>query len=320
MKSIDLSYCGRVAIEECARVKPGERVLVVTDTLRDQSITRALLGAAKSIGAEAMSVLFSARPGEPPEAVLAAAACADVVFLHTTFSLSHSSLRVKAQEAGARVISMPGVSEDGFLRTLSVDIRKLADLSNRVAERIAAAKEVRMTTSSGTDITMTLGHPVTVGDGLCWEPGELDFFPPGLILHVSQEGSVQGRAVVDGSITRIGRLANPVSMLFQDGRLVSIEGGPEAHRLQELLAGFQDESVYMFAAWGMGTNPGAALLGEEPSFEGERIYGWGHVSTGSNASFPGGTVKAPIHLDGIIANPTIYLDGEVILSQGQFRI
>ena len=41
---------------------------------------------------------------------------------------------------------------------------------------------------------------------------------------------------------------------------------------------------------------------------------------GSNASFPGGTVKAPIHLDGIIANPTIYLDGEVILSQGQFRI
>ena len=73
---------------------------------------------------------------------------------------------------------MPGVSEDGFLRTLSVDIRKLADLSNRVAERIAAAKEVRMTTPSGTDITMTLGHPVTVGDGLCREPGELDFFPP----------------------------------------------------------------------------------------------------------------------------------------------
>ena len=59
--------------------------------------------------------------------------------------------------------------------------------------------------------------------------------------------------MVDGSITRIGRLANPVSMLFQDGRLVSIEGGPEAYRLQELFAGFQDESVYMFAAWGMGT-------------------------------------------------------------------
>ena len=50
MKSIDLSYCGRVAIEECARVKPGERVLVVTDTLRDQSITRALLVRPKASG------------------------------------------------------------------------------------------------------------------------------------------------------------------------------------------------------------------------------------------------------------------------------
>ena len=57
----------------------------------------------------------------------------------------------------------------------------------------------------------------------------------------------------------------------------------------------------------------------DPSFEGERVFGWCHVSTGSNATFPGGTVRAKIHLDGIISNPTIYLDGEVILKEGKFE-
>ena len=44
--------------------------------------------------------------------------------------------------------------------------------------------------------------------------------------------------------------------------------------------------------------------------------GWTHVSTGSSAALPGGTVQAKIHLDGIISQPTIYLDDEVILQEG----
>ena len=53
-------------------------------------------------------------------------------------------------------------------------------------------------------------------------------------------------------------------------------------------------------------------------FEGERVYGWTHVSTGSSAALPGGTVKSKIHLDGIIGAPTIYLDDELILEKGKF--
>lgn len=46
--------------------------------------------------------------------------------------------------------------------------------------------------------------------------------------------------------------------------------------------------------------------------------GWTHVSTGSSATLPGGTVQAKIHLDGIISQPTIYLDDEMILENGNF--
>ena len=97
-------------------------------------------------------------------------------------------------------------------------------------------------------------------------------------------------------------------MTFADGRLTQIQGGTDAARLKQLLALLDDDNAYKFAAWGIGTNPGAALVGEDPSFEGERVFGWTHVSTGSNATFPGGTVQAKIHLDGLISQPTIHLD------------
>ena len=128
---------------------------------------------------------------------------------------------------------------------------------------------------------------------------------------------VSGVAVVDGSITQIGR-STPVTMRFEESRLVTIEGGNEAARLSALLASLDDPNAYEFAAWGIGTNPGAALIGEDPSFEGERVYGWTHVSTRSSAPLPGGTVKLKIHLDGIIGAPTIYLDEELILEKGKF--
>jgi len=322
MKWLELQRCARMAMEKCVALKPGERVLVVTDTMRDQSVAQALLGAALAAGSEAVLIVIPTRrttPQEPPSCVTAAMQETEVIFLYTTYSLSHSSARVKAQKAGARIVSMPGVTEDGFLRTLSIDLDALVSLTNQLSERVMRAKSARITTRLGTDISLELGHPVTVIDGMCHQPGELDFFPPGLFLSVPREGGVSGRAVVDGSITQIGRLSSPVIMSFSQGKLVKIEGGGEAARLERLLASLEDERVYAFASWGIGTNPGAALVGEDPSFEGERIFGWCHVSTGSNATFPGGTVQAKIHLDGIISSPTVYLDGELILEDGQFH-
>ena len=322
MKAVEVQRCARVAVERCAGVRASERVLVVADTMRDQGVAQALMGAAMAAGAEAVLTVIPTRrltPQEPPASVAAAMRATDVVFLYTTYSLTHSSARVQAQRAGARVISMPGVTEDGFLRTLSVDMDRLARQTNRLADRVADARTARVTTPLGTDMRYELAHPVTTLDGVVEKPGDLDTFPPGLFLSVPREGGVSGKAVVDGAITQIGRLSSPVTMTFADGRLVKIEGGGEAGRLTELLASLEDDNSYRFAAWGIGTNPGAALVGEDPSFEGERVFGWTHVSTGSNAAFPGGTVRAKIHLDGIISRPTIHLDEVLILQDGRFQ-
>jgi aminopeptidase len=321
MKLVELQRCARVAIETCGNVKAGERVLIVTDTMRDQSVAQALMAAALAAGAEPVLTVMPTRrstPQEPPAAVRAAMQAADIACLYTTYSLTHSSARVAAQHAGARVITMPGVTEDGFLRTLSVDIDALVRLTNDVAERVARARTARVTTALGTDMRYELEHPLAILDGVAANRGDLDAFPPGLFLSVPRARSASGVAVVDGSITQVGRVTSPVTMTFDNGRLVRIEGGSEATRLSNMLAALEDDNAYEFAAWGIGTNPGAALIGEDPSFEGERVYGWTHVSTGTSATLPGGTVQAKIHLDGIISQPTIWLDDEKILNSGKF--
>ena len=51
--------------------------------------------------------------------------------------------------------------------------------------------------------------------------------------------------------------------------------------------------------------------------EDEKLYGTVHIAFGTNASF-GGVTKADCHLDGIILNPTLYLDDECIIREGEF--
>lgn len=62
MLSAELARCGRVALETCMGVKPGEQVLIVADTLADERVSAALLAAARAANAEAMLMVFPARP------------------------------------------------------------------------------------------------------------------------------------------------------------------------------------------------------------------------------------------------------------------
>lgn len=324
MKNAEIFRYAEVIVAKCAGVKPGEQVLVVSDTLADQSVTQALVGAALANGAEASAIVYPARkvsPHEPPSAVIEAMKASDVVFLYTGASLTHSRARRAAQQAGARVMVMAGVNEEVFLRTVAVDLQRVADLTAQLAARIGEAKQARIQTALGTDLTMQLGNPVVVIDGFCLNKSEIDFVPFGCLVNVPQAGSANGRVVVDGSVGSLGVVSAPITITIESTRIVDVQGGKDANRLRNLLASAQDPNVYNCPAeWGVGTNPGARLIGVEPTFEGERIYGWTHVALGNNDVFPGGTVRAPLHLDAIITDPTIELDGQVIVANSEYKL
>ncbi|MDP6642328.1 MAG: hypothetical protein QGF74_03045 [Candidatus Nanoarchaeia archaeon] len=53
--------------------------------------------------------------------------------------------------------------------------------------------------------------------------------------------------------------------------------------------------------------------------EDEKVMGTCHIALGSSLGF-GGKVKVPIHLDGVIKKPTIFVDDEEIMRKGKFRL
>jgi leucyl aminopeptidase (aminopeptidase T) len=69
------------------------------------------------------------------------------------------------------------------------------------------------------------------------------------------------------------------------------------------------------AELGVGTNDRARLTGN--ILEDEKILGTVHVAFGASAGI-GGTVSVPIHLDVVIVDATLEVDGQRVLDAGRY--
>src|SRR3990172_3463850 len=104
----------RLVLRTSAALRPGERVLIVVDE-GTRRVGDAFALAARALGADPVlaSIATRAKDGdEPPEPIGAAMQGSDLILLATGRSLTHTQARRAANRAGARVISMPGVTED----------------------------------------------------------------------------------------------------------------------------------------------------------------------------------------------------------------
>src|SRR5512138_330070 len=112
--SSELLSASTIAVRDCMGARPGETVLVVTDApLR--AIGYALRQAAVDLGHEVMLVEIVPRRTngeEPPPQIADLMAKVDVVLCPTSKSLTHTDARRAASAAGARVGTLPGVTEE----------------------------------------------------------------------------------------------------------------------------------------------------------------------------------------------------------------
>ncbi|MFB6189254.1 MAG: aminopeptidase, partial [Halapricum sp.] len=74
--------------------------------------------------------------------------------------------------------------------------------------------------------------------------------------------------------------------------------------------GADPRSAYNLAELGIGTNVGVTELVGSVLLD-EKAGGTVHFAIGDDASI-GGDVEAPLHLDGIVRDPTVYADGEAL--------
>lgn len=311
-----LSSGAHIAVVDCMAVKPGETVLIVADELT-QAVGRALWTEAVKAKAEVIYMEMVPRKNdgtEPPPAIAAAMLEADVILAPTSRSISHTNARKRATEKGARVVTLPGITEDIVQRALNADYHKIAQLSKRFAELLNKGSEVHLTTDAGTDLTLSIAGRCAYADtGINHNPGEFGNLPAGEAYIAPVESTAQGKVVIDGAMCGLGVLETPITLLIEDGYVTEIQGGREAERLNEVLSEYGDSARHI-AELGIGTNDKAILTGKV--IEDEKVLGTVHLALGNNFGF-GGNLKVPLHLDGILQNPTLVIDGQTILQHGK---
>jgi len=304
-----------------AQVKKGEQVLIVTD-FDTVSIARSLATACIAVGAEPTIMIMRPREAhglEPPEMVAVAMTKADMVFQPVSKSIAHTSATKRAKEAGARLIVLPEYTEEMLISGgLEADFEAQKPLCEKMRDYLTGARKARLTTPSGTDITMSLeGRNGRALTGMARERGGYSS-PPNIEASIAPvEGTAQGTIVADGSISSIGLLSSPVTISVKDGLAKEITGGKEAEKLKEILKSANDPKVYNIGELGIGLNPKAKLCGL--MLEDEGAYGSVHIALGSNADFGGNTIAAR-HIDLIISKSTLLLDEKPVLKDGEVVI
>jgi len=289
-----------------------ESCVVVTDDER-REIGDALYEVASSITDDAVIVQYPPGPqhgAEPPAPVSAAMRDADVVLAPTTKSLSHTLARSEANEAGARVATLPGITEEIFTTGLDADYEQIRQHCEDVLEQVEGADEIRVTTERGTDITFEPGNREwNLDTGMVHEPGEMSNLPAGEVF-LSPENA-NGRFVVDGTMMPHGLLDDDQTLEFEveDGYVTEISDD-EIRAEVEAAAEEVGQDAYNVAELGIGTNVAAESLIGSVLLD-EKAGGTVHIAIGDDHAI-GGDVEAPIHSDGIIREPTVWADGEVV--------
>jgi len=315
------AYLGcKVLLEVCAEAKPGEKILILTDDgsfaigMTMYEYTRQFFDA----------TLVCMKPrithGDAATACIEAAMQdADVIFGATTFSVYNTAARISACEKGARFVNMSDYSmqmlEEGCL---FVDFAGMKDSLDHMASRIVG-HEICVTTAAGTNLRTSIeGRHADIGYGRSIRPGESSS-PPNVECAVGPaDDSMEGVLVVDGSVPLpgVGVIEEPIRIVFQKGKIVSIEGGRQAEVLRETLASYHDERVYLAAEVGFGMNRASRLNGR--MLEDEGTYGTMHIGIGNNLSY-GGTCDTPVHIDLIMKKATAVVDGVCVMKDGELQ-
>lgn len=320
MKTTKLDSACVTAIQTCMGAKKGESILVITDELK-REIGYSLHANAQRLGYESLFVEMKAgkvNGAEPPQPIADLMQKYDIVFCPTDKSLTHTNARRAASAKGVRVATFPGITKDVMIRGMNANYKKISKLSIKLKEILEKGNHVRVTSALGTDISFSInGRAAIASKGLFHAKGESGNLPTGETFLAPVEGTAEGVFIVDGSMAGLGLIKNAnILIKVKNGYATDIKGGASAKKLTAMLDKVSRKARNI-AEFGIGTNDSAKLSGI--LLEDEKVLGTVHIALGNNVSM-GGSVNIPIHLDGVIKKPTVYLDDKLLMKAGKLLV
>ena len=315
-----------MVVQTCMDIRRGENVLIVCDP------TTADIGQSLHIATQKRSerVLLIVMPKsrhhgeEPPSPVAALMRQQQVVIAATKYSLTHTRAVRQALKDGARVATMPGMTfelytEGGMTSDFQEVKRRISNIANFLRRR----RIINVKSESGTDVTFEVNWRDWKLDdnGICNRPRMLTNLPAGKVFILPKEGTMNGTIVIDGSWDST-LIDEPVEFIVEDGTVIDVKGGSLAATIRQSygevakkLKTKDRESVWTVAEFGFGMNPNARLVGNV--LEDEKRMGSCYFSIGDNSGL-GGSSNAGIHISGVLAEPSVWLDDTCLTESGDF--
>ncbi len=315
-----LDSASAIAIRDCMGAKKNEKILVITDEIK-REIGISLHENAVRLGFE--SLLVEMKSGkingeEPSDIVADLMQKYNVVFCPTAKSLTHTDARRAASAKGVRIATFPGITKEVMIRGMNADYKKISALTVKLQKILETGNEIRVTATAGTDITFSIaGRKAYASKGLFHASGESGNLPTGEAFLAPVEGSSNGVFVVDGSMAGLGLIKNAnIKIEVENGYATKITGGTLAKKLKVMLDKVGKDARNI-AEFGIGTNDSAKLSGV--LLEDEKVMGTIHIALGNNVSM-GGSVNVPIHLDGVVKKPSVWMDSKILMKDGKLLV
>jgi leucyl aminopeptidase (aminopeptidase T) len=320
----------RNAITTCMGVKPGESVVLVTDRLVPE-VGDALEKAARAITPKVTRFIledFGERPlKECPAALSKAAETHDVSLWAAASVKGELPVRMAYRKhlKRARHGHMPGINRQLMEEGMCADYDQVADLTMRLFKRVQGVRHVKVKSAHGTDFEVVL-HPDwkwLPDTGKFHAPGDWGNLPAGEVYTapVWVHGRIVTPLLGDYFSEKYKELTPPLAFDVRDSRVVldSITGGtPEVIReFKEYLT--SDPLGTRAGEFAMGTNLALKkVVGN--LLQDEKIPGV-HVAFGHPYSEQTGAPwTARTHVDVVILDTDVWLDGEQVQRKGQYLL
>jgi leucyl aminopeptidase (aminopeptidase T) len=303
---------------EAGRLEPGENVLVMVDEPLVEQGSQ-LADAVRQAGGRPRLELWAGadRPLQhAPPGVIAGAKEATLCFFLAEKPLGdEAAARFEVLETmtghGGRQIYLGLITPELLEGVLSEPQPDLTEPARRLLAEVEGAREIHVRGRAGTDLRLRVEGRPWRSDALPLEPGGGHNFPGGEIFIAPHKDGADGVLVTDLTIpyTVEGLVDAPVTLRFERGRVVSIDGGRAGQMLRELVAD-AGEGADVIAELGIGLHPGLAPRGH--TLLDEKAAHTAHVAIGRNTGTYGGDNEAAIHVDCIFSEPEVEVDGRRI--------
>ena len=214
--------------------------------------------------------------------------------------------RIAKYEKGKRLVNLLHPEEP--CESYNANLTCIKNVGTQLEHIIKKSKKINIYSKSGTEIEAKIGK-------VFYENGDYSHFasggdfPAGEVGFGPVTGSVNGKIVYDFKIQHIGFVRNMPHVIYvKEDKIEILNASEEYKRLVE-----SDNVLNYISEISFGINPIWTEVKNITSIVEEKNIGTIHFGQGSNLSY--GSRKGP-HFDSVILNPTVLLDGILIMDEG----